>query len=193
MPAGSSAYRTLICLYPKTFRSHYGDDLVLHFDDLVERDGPISAWRRTLLDLMLTVPRYRLESVMKTRRTTATLVAMITALALAAVGAFAAGLGPIALVAIVLAVVLGIAERSALARSMRPAGPEHRRSILRWATLLSVLCAATLTIGIIDLGGRDSWPAGRLLAYNATFFAAGFAALACLAVGLRRPGISASR
>ncbi len=163
----------------------HGDDLLLHFDDLVARDGASCAWRRTLLDLMITVPRYRLESVMNTRRTTATLIAMIAALALATVTALTAGVGPIALIALAAAVVLAVARRGGLGRSVHSDGAEHDR-ILRWAALLGVCCAATLAIGLIDLGGRDSWPSGRLLAYNATFVATGFAAVACLAIGVRR-------
>jgi hypothetical protein len=49
-----------------------------------------------------------------------------------------------------------------------------------------------LVIGLIDLGDRDTWPAGRLLAYNVAFLATGIAALACLAVGLRRPSVAAT-
>ena len=102
------------------------------------------------------------------------------------------GSGQLALVAVAIAVVLGVAGRSGLARDPRPASPEHRRHVLRWAALLAACCAATLAIGVIDLGGRDSWPTGRLLAYNATFFATGLAAVTCLAVGMRRRGIASS-
>jgi hypothetical protein len=110
MPPGAALYRALTRLYPKAFRVRYGDDLVMHFADLVERDGPVAAWHRTALDLLVTVPRYRLESVMNTRRTTATLAALVVALTIAAVGAFAAGVMPLGLIALVLAVALAIAE-----------------------------------------------------------------------------------
>lgn len=192
MPTGAGLYRALTHLYPKAFRSQYGDDLVVHFIDLVARDGPVAAWRRTALDLLVTVPRYRLESVMNSRRTAATLTALIVALATLAVGAFATGLAPLAVVALALAAALAFAERSRLARSMRPAGREQRRRILRWAALLAACCVASLVIGLIDLGDRDSWPAGRLLAYNVAFLTTSIGALACLAVGLRRPSVSAS-
>jgi hypothetical protein len=129
---------------------------------------------------------------MNTRRTTTTLAAIVAALVVAAVGAFEAGLGPVALVAVALAAVLGFAERSRLARNLRPAGSEHRRRALLWAGLLAAGCVASLVVGIIDLGGRDSWPAGRLLVYNSTFLTSGIAAVVCLAVGLRRPGLPAS-
>jgi hypothetical protein len=192
MPAEAALYRALTRLYPKAFRLHYGDDLVMHFADLVERDGSVAAWRRTALDLLVTVPRYRLESVMNTRRTAATLVALVVALATAAVGAFAAGVAPLGLIALVLAAALAIAERSRLARSMRPEGQEHRRRILGWASLLGACSVASLVIGLIDLGDRASWPPGRLVAYNVAFFTTGIGALACVATGLRRPHVAVS-
>jgi hypothetical protein len=192
MPPGAALYRKLTRLYPRAFRVHYGDDLVVHFADLVERDGSAAAWRRTALDLLVTVPRYRLESVMNTRRTTSTLVTLVAALTIAAVGAFAAGLAPLGLIALLLAVALAVAERSRLARSMRPSGQAHRRRILAWAGALAVCCVASLVIGMIDLGDRASWPAGRLLAYNVAFFATGIGALACVATGQRRPHVAES-
>jgi hypothetical protein len=192
MPAGAALYRTLTRLYPKAFRLHYGDDLVMHFADLVERDGAAGAWRRTSLDLLITVPRYRLESVMTTRRTTTTLLAIVAALTTAAVGAFAAGLAPVGVIALLLAAALAIAERSRLARSMRPVGREHRRRILGWAGVLGACSVASLVIALVDLGDRASWPAGRLVAYNVAFFATAIGALICVATGLRRPHIAES-
>jgi hypothetical protein len=179
MAAGTGLYRVLVRLYPRDFRSHYGDDMVLHFTDLVHRDGPSATWRRAALDLLVTVPRYRLESIMSTRRATSTLVALVIALVVAAVGAFAAGFVPVAIVALMIAVAIVVSERSQLGRSLRPAGPRQR-------------CALTLVVGLVDLGGRDSWPAGRLIAYNVSFLATGLGAMACLAVGLRRPAAAST-
>jgi hypothetical protein len=192
MPADAALYRALTRLYPKAFRQHYQDDLVLHFADLVERDGPVAAWRHTTLDLLVTVPRYRLEFIMNIRPTAARWVALIVALATTAVGALAAGVAPVALIALVLAAALAIAERSRFARGMRPASHEQRRRTLRWAGLLGACSVASLVIGLIDLGDRASWPAGRLLAYNVAFFTTAIAALACVATGLRRPHVAVS-
>jgi hypothetical protein len=75
-----SVYRVLVRLYPADFRRHHGDDLAQLFADLVERDGASAAWRRTVIDLVVTVPRYRLETIMSTRRTTTTLVGTIALL-----------------------------------------------------------------------------------------------------------------
>jgi len=191
MPAGTALYRALTRLYPKAFRARYGDDLALHFADLVARDGPVGAWRRTMLDLLVTVPRYRLESIMNTRRTTATLVALVVALATAAVGAFAAGVAPLGVIALAVAAVLAIGERSRLARSMRPARHAQRRHVLWAAGLLASCAVVSLVIGLIDLGDRASWPAGRLVVYNIVFFTTVIGALACAATGLRRPHTAA--
>jgi hypothetical protein len=187
MLTGAPLYRALTYLYPKAFRVHYSDDLATHFADLVARDGPAAAWRRTCVDLLVTVPRYRLESIMTTPRTTATLASLVVALTAAAVGAFAAGFAPVGVIALATAVALAVGERSRLARSMRSASQEHRRRILRWATVLGACAVASLAVGLIDLGDRDSWPTGRLIAYNGVFFSTAIGALACIAAALRRP------
>ena len=49
----------------KSFGGHYGDDLVQQFADLVADRRARAAWARTGVDLIVTVPRYRLESIMK--------------------------------------------------------------------------------------------------------------------------------
>jgi hypothetical protein len=192
MPSGTSVYRALIWLYPNEFRRRYRDDLVLHFNDLVKRDGSVGAWRRTAVDLFVTVPRYRLESVMNTRRTAATFVAIVTILAIAAIGTVATGFVPLALIAVILAGALALAERTRLARSLRPAAPADRKRILLWVSALAFGCMLSVIVGLIDLGGRDSWPPGRLLAYDAAFITTGLAALACLAAAWRRPRIATS-
>ena len=74
MTAGASVYRALVRLYPRDFRSEFGDDLDQVFADLVAQDGVGAAWRRTAVDFAVTVPRYRLESFMSSRRSTAVLV-----------------------------------------------------------------------------------------------------------------------
>jgi hypothetical protein len=65
MGAGTLLYRALLRLYPRRFREYYADDLVLHFEDLVGRDGARQAWSRTAVDLLVTVPRYRLASALR--------------------------------------------------------------------------------------------------------------------------------
>ena len=56
-------YQLLIPLYPAAFRREFGGDMLLLFDSLVADRGILAATSRTSLDLIVTVPRYRLETV----------------------------------------------------------------------------------------------------------------------------------
>ena len=73
MAGHADIYRALVRLYPKEFRRHYGNDLLQNFVDLLGRDGAARTWPRVMVDLVLTVPRYRLETVMNQRQSTAAL------------------------------------------------------------------------------------------------------------------------
>ena len=79
-------YRSLVRLYPRAFRHDYADDLVQNFADLIAHHGPSRTWRRTAVDLAVTVPRYRLETVMNPRHTNTTLYIATAIVATAAVG-----------------------------------------------------------------------------------------------------------
>jgi hypothetical protein len=63
--AAIRAYRSLLVLYPRDFRDRYSDDLVQTLTDLSAELGPGRTWRRVMLDLVVTVPRYRMETLMK--------------------------------------------------------------------------------------------------------------------------------
>lgn len=67
-PARHVVYRACINLYPSSFRRHYREDLVQHFDDLVVDRGLRVASLRTALDLVITLPTYRLERIMSQPR-----------------------------------------------------------------------------------------------------------------------------
>ena len=69
MAGHADFYRSLVQFYPKAFRGDFGDDLVQSFSDLLARDGPSRTWRRTAVDLAVTVPRYQLETLMNPRNT----------------------------------------------------------------------------------------------------------------------------
>jgi hypothetical protein len=56
MPSPHLLYRSLVRLYPRSFRGDYGDDLVAHFAELVADRGARAAWTRTGVDLIVTVP-----------------------------------------------------------------------------------------------------------------------------------------
>ena len=65
---------------PLAFRREFGDDMLLLFDSLVADRGILAATSRTSLDLIVTVPRYRLETVMTDSRATQVLTATIAGL-----------------------------------------------------------------------------------------------------------------
>lgn len=179
-------YRALVGLYPASFRTRYGPDLVQNFADLLARNGRARTWRRVVLDLTLTVPRYRLETVMNPRNSTASLYVIIGALAVAGVLSILSGLYPGALLFVV-AVAVGIAERSKLALATRAPDPNRRRRLLIASALLLVLCVGSTTAFLIELNNNEHWGGLKLAFYNAVFFSTAIAALICLIVGLRTP------
>ncbi len=186
MPVYEKSYRVLIRLYPRGFRRHYGEDLVQAFDDLVERDGPARAWRRTALDLLVTVPRYRLETVMNPWQSTLALQLTVGGLIVAGILSVLFGLLP-GIILLPAGVILALIQRSQLARSMRAPDRRRRRRILLTAGGLAVACVLGTTGMYIDLMGDDHWPGPKLLLYNVFFFVTAIGALGCLAAGLRSP------
>ena len=180
-------YATLVRLYPRQFRHDFADDMVLVFGELVEHKGRAATWRRVLVDLVVTVPTYRLETVMAPQRSANALVVLVATLTLGAVATFAIGVWPVAAILLLVAVVIGITERSQLARSLRPENPSHRRRLLARSAVLGLIAVAVLVIGLADLGDESHWPAGRLLLYNTLFLSAVVAALAHLVVAFRHP------
>jgi hypothetical protein len=187
MTADQRLYGTLVRLYPRQFRHDFADDMVLAFGELVEHNGRAATWRRVLVDLVVTVPTYRLETVMAPQRSTSALTALAVTLALCAVATFAAGVWPVAAILLLVAVVIGVTERSHLARSLRPRSRSHRRRLLARSAVLGLIAGAVLVIGLVDLGDESHWPAGRLLLYNTLFLGAVVAALTHLVVGFRHP------
>jgi hypothetical protein len=150
MTRRSRVYRIVISLYPKHFRTRHRDDLEQAFADLVRCRGASRAWRRTLVDVAVTVPRYRLEAVMSSRRSSATLSAVIGGLGVAGAASVVTGLYPGALL-LAVAAVIAIGQRSRLAQSLRPADPNRRRRRFRTAAILGLVCIASLASYTYDL------------------------------------------
>jgi hypothetical protein len=184
MAGHADIYRALVRLYPRDFRRHYGDDLVQNFVDLIGRDGASRTWPRVTIDLVLTVPRYRLETVMNQRQSTAALYVTLAALAGAGLISIFVGIYPGAILLSV-AVVLAVVERGRLATSTRPPNTELRRHLLIASAILTVVCVVATTAFMIELSDDEHWAAGKLLAYNTVFFATGIGAIGCLIAGLR--------
>ena len=84
-----------------------------------------------------------------------------------------------ALILFAIAAAFALAQRGKLAASLSVASPQRQHSMRVASIVLLLVALATIAIGLIDLGGRDSWPNGRLRAYNAIFFASIVAALSC--------------
>jgi hypothetical protein len=185
MAARTSVYRVFVRLYPQQFRDHYGDDLVQHFEDLVRRDGVRRAWQRTAVDLVVTVPRFRLETTMAPRHSTVGVWLLVAGLAFAGIVGYFMGFA-LAVLLVIAALVVAVAERGRLASSLRPSTPSRRRRLLLTSGLLVVATVATPFIGFAHLGD-EHWSGRLLLFYNATFFMLLSAALFCGVMGLRTP------
>ena len=186
MTAHIRAYRAAIRLYPRDFRHQFGDDLVQLFAELVSDLGPGRAWSRTLLDLVITLPVYRLETIMSPTRSYPALVFIIAVLIAAGVlGAFSLGVVP-ALIPLGDAVVIAITQRSNLALSLRPANGSQRRRRLTYATISGAVFAGSI-VGYLIAIGDDSISATALIAYNLIGVASLVATVAFLASGLRAP------
>jgi hypothetical protein len=154
MSCAHPIYHTLVRLYPKAFRDAYGDDVVQHFDDLVADRGIRAAWGRTALDLAVTIPRYRLETIMNERHSATTISVAVGLLAAAGVASMLVGLYPGALL-VVVALALAIAQRSAIARALRAPDPHRRRRRLQTAAVLAVVFVASFVAYLMLIG--DTW------------------------------------
>jgi hypothetical protein len=183
----ADVYRSVVRLYPKGFRSDYADDLVQNFEDLLADLGPARTWRRTTVDLLVTLPRYQMETVMNPRHTnTALVVATGAAVVLAAIAMFTGGI-PGAPIWLLLAIVLLIATASRLGRSTRTPDAKRRRHLLLWAAALAVVCVVSTTAFWLEMGPDDDWNGGKVIFYNVWFLATSIGALVCLFLGLRTP------
>jgi hypothetical protein len=60
-------YRTLLWLYPRSFRVAYGDDMVAVFEEMQRDRSPLALWWRVVVDAVVSVTVQRLESVMSKR------------------------------------------------------------------------------------------------------------------------------
>jgi hypothetical protein len=65
----TGVYRGLLRLYPRDFRLEYGEDMSQLLALQLRDENAARVWGRTVLDLALTVPSLRLESLMSRRST----------------------------------------------------------------------------------------------------------------------------
>ena len=166
MGAGSAVrvYRSLLLLYPRDFRDRYTDDLVQTLTDLSSELGPRRAWRRVTLDLVVTVPRYRLETFMNGERSSTVLTTAIVVMAVAGITSVFVGLYP-GVVLVPLAGVLAITQRSNLARSIDAVdGTGLRRKRLRTASVLAASLPVIYLVSLPILG--DQWGTDAVVAFG---------------------------
>lgn len=147
-PLVRRGYQLLIPLYPAAFRREFGDDMLLLFDSLVADRGILAATSRTSLDLIVTVPRYRLETVMTDSRATQVLTATIAGLlVLGFISPMAGLLWPSPLL-ILAGLGLTVANRTRLAHAIRTPDSSRRSRRLR----LSALSAAVFAAAVVGYG-----------------------------------------
>ena len=180
-----SFYRSLLRLYPRDFRTEYGDDLVQNFADLITDRGTRATWTRTTTDLIITVPRYRLESIMSEEASTTTLYLSIGILTLGGVASLLIGFYP-GLLLLVSALALAYAQRSALARAIRTPDSHGRRRRLVTAGILAAICALSILSYMRDLDD-DTISGLSLMLHNAVGVPAMFGAIGFLIAGLLTP------
>lgn len=157
-------YRSLLMLYPRDFRDRYTDDLVQTFTDLSGELGARRAWRRVTLDLVVTVPRYRLETLMSDERSSTVLTLAITVMAVAGITSVFVGLYP-GVVLVPLAGVVGITQRGKLARSIDVVnGTQLRRKRLRTAAVLAASLPVIYLVSLPILG--DDWGTDAVVAFG---------------------------
>ncbi len=177
------AYRALTLLYPRQFRVHYRDDLIQHHADLVRSRGRFAAWVRTGLDLVITVPRYHLETTMNQRHATNTLNATVAALVVAGLMAIIIVDSYVGAVLLALAAIIGVTQRSNLAQALRVSDSDRRHHRFKMAAFFALVAAADTAIGFADLANDDSWGT-RAVIYGAISYAAGGAAICYLIAGI---------
>lgn len=177
--AAHRTYRTMTLLYPKVFRAQYRDDLVQHHSDLVRERGPVGAWLRSGLDLVITVPLYRLESTMNNRYTPLALNLLIGTLGMTGAAILIVGF-PIGALLLGVAVIIAFTQRSNLARSLREATPVQRRHRFVAAAVLAALAGVVLLISFND----NEWGDRGALIYSTSFLALITASVGSLVVAL---------
>lgn len=157
-------YRSLLVLYPRDFRDRYTDDLVQTLTDLSGELGPRRAWRRVTLDLVVTVPRYRLETLMNDKRSSTVLTGVIVVMAVSGITSVFVGLYP-GVVLVPLAGVVAITQRSKLARSIDAVdGTGLRSKRLRTASLLAASLPVIYLVSLPILGNQ--WGTDAVVAFG---------------------------
>lgn len=187
----ASLYALLLVLYPADFRATYGTEMAQIVDDLVRERGR-GAWARVALDLAVSVPRTRLESLMHRAPATPTVTVTIFATGvLASLGALLV-FGPAGVPVPLLAVAVLLSQRSSLARALGPREERHGPRLAAVGVAVStVVFLATLAAWFAGVERGYSFGDTVLLAFNVLGFGSavgivGFGAAALTRRRLRR-------
>jgi hypothetical protein len=183
MAGAHPVYRSLLRLYPKPFRAQYGDDLVQQLADLITDRGARAAWARVSLDLIVTVPRYRLESVMNEQHSETVVKVVITLLAAGGVVGLLTDFYP-GIVPLVVALAFGIGQRSTLSKAIRTPDSNRRRRRLVTGGILAVVFVGCYVA--FDLLIGESWTIRETL-LSLVGIPAMFGAIVYLIAGLLTP------
>ncbi len=180
-----AAYRSLLWLYPRSFRRDFGADMRQLFGDRLRDRGRL-AWLETAPDLVRTVPVQRLEATMASFSSGA----RVLALAVIVVGAVAVSVGFGAGAAPLLVIIAGVAGLVALLAQrgiLRRAGGERAplwpaATQAWWAPLAAILGVAMLVFAVGTVFEAHNW-GGRI--FGSSVMAA-FGAVMLLGL-MRRP------
>lgn len=144
------AYRTLVLLYPRSFRGEYRDLMVEAFREDLDARGTRAVWCRTVGDLLVSVPVQLVEATMSkpSKVRSAQLVVAFSILAVVAVvaaGRFVVIIAP-AIVAVMAAALLYWRSTMPYREAVRDASASWWRVILAGAVLLGGI-GVTATYG----------------------------------------------
>ncbi len=168
MAVSARMYRSLLRLYPSEFRHEFGIDLALHFDDLVADLGTGRAWRRTAIDLTVTIPRYRLEHHMSEQHAASTTILLVGASAAGSAFAVLIGFYPIAPVLLLIGLWLFLSRRGALAAAVRVPDSSRRLRRFKIAGALAVVFVVSVLLYLLDLQDDEISSASLLTLFVGT-------------------------
>lgn len=168
-----SLYRALLLLYPKSFRTEYGQLMIQLFDDQhVDQGGRV--WLTVLPDIVRTAPTQRIEALMHSRTARIALGATCVAVVSVVVTTGTGGLGVAAIAATILAALLLTQRRVIAAAPTGERAPLRHAVVQAWWAPIAALVGVVLLLGAIgtafeahNLGGRIFGTA-ILFAFGAT-------------------------
>lgn len=154
------AYRTLLRLYPRSFRDEYGDDMLAVLRAQLRDEAMPRVLGRAAVDLAVTIPTRHLETRMQHPSKLAVTVPYLVVVAVGVLLAVVGGGPLVALTSIAIAVGAGALAVTAWHRSTTPS--QHTIMSRWWLYLL----AGPALVGIVIAGahlGVDAWFVGMML------------------------------